>query len=55
MRLRAEDDTTGQAGRNERKAAAWLKNEGPEKYVDMEDPDNANFTLVKGYLHVFTG
>ena len=21
----------------------------------MDDPDNANFTLVKGYLHVFKG
>ena len=49
----ADMDKSGQAGRNERKIIHYLKDDGPEKYIDMEDPDNANFCLVKGFLHRF--
>ena len=49
----ADEDTSGQAGRNERKIEHYLKNDGPEKYIDMDDPDNANFCLIKGFLHRF--
>ena len=50
---KAEEDKSGQAGRNERKIAHYLKDDGPEKYIDMDDPDNASFLLVKGFLHKF--
>ena len=41
------------AGKNERKIAHYLKDELEPywKYVDLEDPDNEDFFLIKGFLH----
>ena len=47
----AEEDETGLCEKNVRKIQFWLKDEDHTKYIDLEDPENANFCLVTGFLH----